>query len=315
MRMLRPRLLLGILGVALLSAHLVAVDGPLTNALNLRVRTDGNGYLVSAGGAYSGVDGPLTNFGNLRLRTDGNGYLIVTLAAASSITVNNLVTTSTDGLVLQNTTAATVGVTAQYSPRLRLRGAAWKSNATAASQTSDWILENIPASGAAAITSDVLLYHQTNAVTDTGSFRFSSIGGVTVSGTGSFVLPAGGLFYWNTRTILNSTADGLLSITNNAQTLNVFKNMTAAAESVTFRAAGAAETIAGNSSNFRITVGGTPGTTATVTFGTAWTTAPVCHAQNEVTANILKAAAAVGQVVLTGIVVAGDTITVHCEGY
>lgn len=68
---------------------LLAVDGPLTNALNLRVRTDANGYLVTSSGTYTAPDGPLTAFANLRLRTDANGYLISTLNGNSTIPVAN----------------------------------------------------------------------------------------------------------------------------------------------------------------------------------------------------------------------------------
>lgn len=68
---------------------LLAVDGPLTNALNLRVRTDANGYLVTSSGTYTAPDGPLTAFANLRLRTDANGYLISTLNGNSTIPTAN----------------------------------------------------------------------------------------------------------------------------------------------------------------------------------------------------------------------------------
>lgn len=94
----RLRLTLGIAIVlaGLIGAHLLAVDGPITNALNLRVRTDGNNYLMAASGTYSGVDGPITNFANLRLRTDANNYLIVTYSgtqAFGAITATSLITT------------------------------------------------------------------------------------------------------------------------------------------------------------------------------------------------------------------------------
>lgn len=55
-----------------------AQDGPLTNAANLRVRTDANGYLISAAQTYSGPDGPLSVLANTLVRTDSNGYLIIT---------------------------------------------------------------------------------------------------------------------------------------------------------------------------------------------------------------------------------------------
>ncbi len=56
--------------------------------------------------------------------------------------------TSADGLALADTTAATAG-NQQYSPRLRLTGQGWKTNATAASQTLDFITELVPVQGAA----------------------------------------------------------------------------------------------------------------------------------------------------------------------
>lgn len=59
-------------------------QGPLTNALNLRVRTDANGSLVATGSAYTAPDGPLTALGNIRLRTDANGYLITTSSPTGS---------------------------------------------------------------------------------------------------------------------------------------------------------------------------------------------------------------------------------------
>lgn len=67
--------------VALLMAAVVwAADGPLTPLMQLRARTDGNGYLLVSGGTYGGADGPLTPLANLRGRTDQNGYLRVALA-------------------------------------------------------------------------------------------------------------------------------------------------------------------------------------------------------------------------------------------
>lgn len=53
-------------------------QGPLTNALNLRVRTStGGDLLVNA--VAAGAQGPLTNFGNISLRTYGAGDLGVAI--------------------------------------------------------------------------------------------------------------------------------------------------------------------------------------------------------------------------------------------
>jgi hypothetical protein len=95
------------------------------------------------------------------------------VTSSNGITSNrtSLATTSSDGLVLANTTAATSGAQVQMSPRLRLRGNAWKSNATAASQTQDWIIENLPTAGSAS-SSSVLRFGQS---TNGGSYTFPLI--------------------------------------------------------------------------------------------------------------------------------------------
>jgi len=73
-----------------------------------------------------------------------------TIAASNTVTTtrNNLATTSVDGFIETNITAATAGVPVQYSPRLRMSGTAWNTTSSA-SNTSDWIIENRPVSGAA----------------------------------------------------------------------------------------------------------------------------------------------------------------------
>lgn len=56
----------------------LSAQGPLTNLLNLRGRTDAGGSLLTKPSAYTGPDGPLTSLSNLRVRTDSNGYLLTT---------------------------------------------------------------------------------------------------------------------------------------------------------------------------------------------------------------------------------------------
>ena len=70
-------------------------------------------------------------------------------AAASPSITKAIGATSTDGLVLANTTPATVGAQ-KWSPRLHFSGRGWKTDATAASQAVDWIAEVVPVEGAAA---------------------------------------------------------------------------------------------------------------------------------------------------------------------
>jgi hypothetical protein len=82
------RVLLVVLSLGWLGVWLMAADGPLTPLMQLRARTDANGYLMTVGGAYTAADGPLTPMANLRGRTDSNGYLLTafTGGAISGVT-------------------------------------------------------------------------------------------------------------------------------------------------------------------------------------------------------------------------------------
>lgn len=170
-----------------------------------------------------------------------------TTAANNKITQGaaiNIGTTSTDGIILQNTTAATVGAQ-QYSPRLRLTGSGWKTNATAAAQTVDWIIENQPLQGAASPATALTFASQVNGGGYTNYFRMvngtsgsysgttlssiasnfnlssndgvyvgitiNSVTGVTLSGNltvlnSSATLPVGSTFQWSTDLILRRSA-------------------------------------------------------------------------------------------------------------
>lgn len=78
---------MGLLVASVLGAIATQADGPLTSAMNLGVKTDSNGYLLTTFGAYVAADGPLTALGNIKLRTDSNGYLIVTPGASGTFTI------------------------------------------------------------------------------------------------------------------------------------------------------------------------------------------------------------------------------------
>jgi hypothetical protein len=86
-----------------------------------------------------------------------------TLAASSTLTDTQALAanTSGDGMILTNTTAASSG-NQRFSPRLRLTGQGWKTNATAASQSTDWTMENQPVQGTSSPTSNLVLSSQIN---------------------------------------------------------------------------------------------------------------------------------------------------------
>jgi hypothetical protein len=129
------------------------------NISGLVGRTDSNLNLYVRAEA-AGAAGQSSNIGGLVGRTDANLNLYVTFdptvpvaMPASTVSVNGIAAVSTDGFTIQNTTAALVGAQTQISPRQKFCGTAWKSNATAVSETDCWIIENRPVPGAAATTS------------------------------------------------------------------------------------------------------------------------------------------------------------------
>lgn len=113
---------------------------------------------ISSGGTPGGSNGEFQYnnagaFGGIStLTTDGS---TVTMAR------NSIGATSTDGIILQNTTAAAAGAQ-QYSPRLRQKGSGWKTNATAAAQDVEYWWDVRPIQGSANPTSDYVLSVQTN---------------------------------------------------------------------------------------------------------------------------------------------------------
>lgn len=75
-----------------------------------------------------------------------NGTWGVTVPASKlTLTNSGIAVTPTDSLILTNATAATGGATVQMSPRIKLRGNAWD---TSASETVDFLVENLPATAA-----------------------------------------------------------------------------------------------------------------------------------------------------------------------
>lgn len=79
-----------------------------------------------------------------------------------TITKNNLLTTFVDGLLLTNTTAADVTNTVQNSPALYFKGSAWKSSATAASQTHEWEFLVVPVTGTSSTSSTYTIRNSNN---------------------------------------------------------------------------------------------------------------------------------------------------------
>ncbi len=115
--------------------------------------------------------------------TKATGLVVSATGAAADTTVdatseiaengNGIAATSTDGLVLQNLTAATSGVTQQYSPRIDLTGTAWNST-SATSQTDKYIIENQPLTAAGTTTSKLVFSDIINGAASTQDAVLSS---------------------------------------------------------------------------------------------------------------------------------------------
>ena len=119
----------------------------------------------------SSTDALYNNGGVLGSRTvtgSGNAVLstsptITTPAITTSATItnNSLGTSTAAGIELTNTTAAAAGAQ-QYSPCLLLTSQGWKTNSTAASQSTNWCVQNQSVQGAANPTTNLMFANQVN---------------------------------------------------------------------------------------------------------------------------------------------------------
>jgi hypothetical protein len=202
-------------------------------------------------------------------------------------------TTSTDGYVATNGTAATSMTTVQISPRIRLRGNAWD---TSASQTVDFFIENLPATAA----------------TPTGTFKLGySLNGaaasypLTVSSAGNAV--ALGSFQATNNVDFGGNLRGGASSTD-----IVYLKTTA---TITSGFSTTTPTIVGTASAFAVTIKATPGITGTVAFNGTFTNVPSVSCTNTITANLVQAVPTTTQVVLNGVWVENDIIRCVTLGY
>lgn len=130
-------------------------------------------------------------------------------ALTSDSGLNGIAATTTDGILIQNTTASTVGVPVQYSPRLRFLGTAWNSTGTV-SQTNSWYVEAQPSSVAGTTTSALIFTR----IDGSGAAQTNLV----LSSAGSLRISAGGVLGWNTLGGFQSPTDGVVTIANGAQT-------------------------------------------------------------------------------------------------
>ena len=142
--------------------------------------------------------------GNANFNINGSGIM----------QLDAIATTPTDQLTLQNTTAATGGVTQQYSGAIKLCGTAWN---TASSDTNCFRIYNKTNNGA---TTTANLYFDTSIAGGAYNNRiqFSDTGAITLINAG-ITIPNNRQWSWSGRAILTSGATGQITAQDSAFTV------------------------------------------------------------------------------------------------
>ncbi len=147
----------------------------------------------------------------------------IPFTGAPTININGIATTSTNGLTLANTTAATAGVPVQMSPRTRWCGAAWNS-VSMASETDCLFAEVLPATNAGTTTARWKLGLSLAGGAATYPLQVYSnseliLGAGVISGVaGTLDLPVNGGIYWNGSAAMYSPGSSLFRFAPAADT-------------------------------------------------------------------------------------------------
>lgn len=180
------------------------VVGPGSSTDNTVVRFDlATGKLIQGSLVVIDDSGNVTGLGTLNNKTLPTGTdTLAGLGTAQTFTanqtVNGVVLTSqrnsigatlVDGTVLQNTTAAAAGAQ-QWSPCLTLTSQGWKTNSTAASQSTNWCIQNQSVQGAASPTTNLVFSSRVNGGGYTDKMTISS-GNVWTGGAGDLTISSG----------------------------------------------------------------------------------------------------------------------------
>ena len=275
-------------------------------------------YIISYGSAYAVV----ANRNNLTLQSV-NGLVEVQKDA--------LAATPTTAFRLTNLTAATGGATVQASPGVEFYGAAWKSDATAASQVNQVRQYLLPVTGAASTSSILKWDFATNGGAFANALQLTSAGALTAASTGQFTAlgvgvaevdageitatghittGAGQTFQWSGRTIMNSPANGLWNVTDNAQAFGAQFNTGTAAP--TFNN-GTVTTGSRNVAGQITLTGGNVG--GTITFGAPnWTNTPFCVVTGSAATDTVHITAASTTAFTVAGMTANGVFTYHCIG-
>lgn len=166
-------------------------------------------------GWYSGA----TNCASGTLRFDYNGTR-VNFAVPLQQTATSLGTTSTDGLLLQNTTPATIGTTVQISQRIRQCGSGYNSS-SGLSETDCYFPEVLPATAAGSTSALWKLGATLNGGAALYPLTVNSNGDTTSTGRGIFnayTVSATGYYEFAASSTIKAPTDGQFNLLNQAQT-------------------------------------------------------------------------------------------------
>lgn len=225
--------------------------------------------------------------------------------ALQTVTLTALGTTSTDGLLLQNTTAATMGTTAQISPRNKWCGTAYNSVSTL-SETDCWISEVLPSTSAGATSSQIIFSRSTAGGAFAAVFSISSGGGFSLGLNNGFIAGNG------VSVLKFPTTNGLFNVQDNAADVGAQFNVGSAVPTVTSCGTGA---VTSHSTNTAGEVTATGATSCTLTFGAPnFTNQPFCTLEDESTlATTRISVISVSAFTVTGLT-SGDKFMYTCIG-
>lgn len=188
----------------------------LTTTGTTTLDTGLTGYAKVAAGVVSAQSGvpasdltSVTGSGNAVLATSPT---ITTPAITTSATVTRdaIATTSSDGVVLRNTTPATVGTTIQYSPRLLLSGAGYNSSSTL-SEADSWMCEVRPTTANGTTSASFVCARSLNGAAYADELTITSGGALTVPGSiqGANVTAGSGFLITTKSAIAATSTDGV----------------------------------------------------------------------------------------------------------
>lgn len=185
---------------------------------------------ILAGTTTTGVISSLTTsagiFSNISDETGGTGVLVGSISPVFGTTIeldrNAIAVTSTDGVIVANTSAAAVGAQ-QWSPRLRFRGNGWGTGG-GASQTLDSAFELQTTQGSNP-SFDLVYKTSLNGAAYVNQYDLlTSATGVPslFMGTGGNIWSGStGILGFNSQSRLSSPADSQLNIANNANSAGI----------------------------------------------------------------------------------------------